>query len=319
MEALIVEIVTRPGAAEFHKADRYPLRIGRAFDNDLVLADPFVSPHHVVIEPSDEGWIVVDQNSKNGTFTMQGTIARGPVEIKSGGQFLIGRTLVRLWSPAHEVPEAQPLPRRKSRLERTLIPVLAVASICITAAFLMVTGFLETTKQPKLLSLFSNALPLCAFPFLWAGIWASAGFIIRRKSSYGHQLLLANGAFVGITLLTILSEYIDYWTNSVGFADFIQFASMALLGTVLLYVNIRIATGTGNLRRAVISFVISGAVITAIALSDRAERYENRGTPQYSRTVKPPYAKLAKSVSLEEFIKDGEKLFKEEKTGTRSQ
>jgi hypothetical protein len=313
-QGLIVEVLGRAGApCKLHKADRFPVRIGRAFDNDLVLSDPYVSPLHLIIEMGDNGWIAVDQNSTNGTTVAKtGPIAHA-VEVQSGDQLLVGRTVLRLWSPSHLVPEALPLQPQRSLARRAVTPLLSIASICCAVAFIMLTEFLDTAKQAKPLSLLANALPLCSFPFLWAGIWASAGFIVRRRSRYGLQLALANGAFVCVFLMTAFAEYIDYFTSSVGISDLVQYAGMAILATLLLYSNIRIATGVGDARRAIISFVIGGAVVAAVAVTDRAESVENRSTPQYSRTMKPPYAKLAKSVALDKFIKDSERLFKEKK------
>jgi hypothetical protein len=42
--------------------------VGRAEDNDLVLADPEVSRHHARLEPDGQGWRTVDLGSTNGTW-----------------------------------------------------------------------------------------------------------------------------------------------------------------------------------------------------------------------------------------------------------
>jgi hypothetical protein len=45
-----------------------PVTVGRAEDNDLVLADPEVSRHHARLEPDGKGWRAVDLGSTNGTW-----------------------------------------------------------------------------------------------------------------------------------------------------------------------------------------------------------------------------------------------------------
>jgi hypothetical protein len=45
-----------------------PVRVGRADDNDLVLADPEVSRHHARLEPDGPGWRAIDLGSTNGTW-----------------------------------------------------------------------------------------------------------------------------------------------------------------------------------------------------------------------------------------------------------
>jgi len=47
-------------------ADR--LTIGRASDNDIVLSNPRVSKHHAVIEKEGNAFILIDNNSANGSF-----------------------------------------------------------------------------------------------------------------------------------------------------------------------------------------------------------------------------------------------------------
>ncbi|MCD6031050.1 MAG: domain containing protein [Thermomicrobiales bacterium] len=45
-----------------------PVTVGRAEDNDLVLADPEVSRHHARLEPDGQSWRAVDLGSTNGTW-----------------------------------------------------------------------------------------------------------------------------------------------------------------------------------------------------------------------------------------------------------
>ena len=52
---------------------RYPLgeemlTLGRSDDNDVVLTDPAASRHHAQLRPEDDGWVLVDLGSANGTF-----------------------------------------------------------------------------------------------------------------------------------------------------------------------------------------------------------------------------------------------------------
>ena len=42
--------------------------IGRSADNDILISDPFCSGHHAFIYPSNGGYAIRDNKSKNGTF-----------------------------------------------------------------------------------------------------------------------------------------------------------------------------------------------------------------------------------------------------------
>src|SRR4030042_36118 len=72
----------------------YPLKkertsLGRSEDNDITLPDPFSSGHHALIYPSNGGFAVRDNGSKNGTF-LNGKKVQGETELKKGDEVLIG-------------------------------------------------------------------------------------------------------------------------------------------------------------------------------------------------------------------------------------
>lgn len=64
-----------------------PITIGRGADCDVVVADQKLSRHHCRIEPENDSWVVVDLNSRNGTF-----IARDRVQkhtLRSGDMIAV--------------------------------------------------------------------------------------------------------------------------------------------------------------------------------------------------------------------------------------
>ena len=63
--------------------------LGRAADNDIPIPDPFCSSHHALIVPSDAGFAVKDNGSKNGTF-VNGKKILAPTDLKPGDEILIG-------------------------------------------------------------------------------------------------------------------------------------------------------------------------------------------------------------------------------------
>jgi phosphoserine phosphatase RsbU/P len=65
--------------------------IGRGSANDIVLSDQFSSGCHAVIVPTERGYALVDQGSKNGTFR-NGRRVTGEVELVRGDEVLIGST-----------------------------------------------------------------------------------------------------------------------------------------------------------------------------------------------------------------------------------
>jgi sigma-B regulation protein RsbU (phosphoserine phosphatase) len=67
--------------------------IGRAATNDIVLSDQFSSGCHAVIAPTERGYALLDQGSKNGTF-VNGRRVTGEIDLARGDEILIGSTRI---------------------------------------------------------------------------------------------------------------------------------------------------------------------------------------------------------------------------------
>ena len=70
------------------------LTIGRSADNDIVLADNFVSHHHVTIYQRDHAYIVEDLGSRNHTYLNDG-ILTGRAYLRAGDVLRIGAVALR--------------------------------------------------------------------------------------------------------------------------------------------------------------------------------------------------------------------------------
>ena len=77
--------------------DRKEFRIGRAPNSDLVLDDDYVSAQHARLQKVDDGWLLQDLNSTNGTF-VDGVRIGAPVNLKPETQIRIGKTIFELRS-----------------------------------------------------------------------------------------------------------------------------------------------------------------------------------------------------------------------------
>jgi S1-C subfamily serine protease len=76
---------------------RYPvpqqgLRIGRAPENDIVLADPNISRQHLVVWSTPRGAFLRDLGSQNGTYIAGRRVGAGPEAIPTGARVRIGVT-----------------------------------------------------------------------------------------------------------------------------------------------------------------------------------------------------------------------------------
>jgi len=116
MAGLILEVTYRH-EKRFIPLDRPVIRLGRGLDNDVILSDPTVSPHHLVIkaDPSGQFWLhpVSDENglSHNGRIIDQ-AVALGSEPFVAEA----GRTRLRVLPTDHQVAATRRLSCRSGSL-----------------------------------------------------------------------------------------------------------------------------------------------------------------------------------------------------------
>ena len=85
-----IEVLSRNGdVVARERIDTAEARVGRAFDNDVVVDDPHVAPHHLRIHRGEDGELVAeDLNSLNGLFPEHGAdrVGQGRRQVQGAAQ-----------------------------------------------------------------------------------------------------------------------------------------------------------------------------------------------------------------------------------------
>src|ERR1700719_4811719 len=80
--------------------NRTPFSVGRKVDKDLVIADPRVSRDHALIVLEPEGFFLVDQGSKHGTFVNGERVQRQKLERNDRLEFGARDSTYAIFNPA---------------------------------------------------------------------------------------------------------------------------------------------------------------------------------------------------------------------------
>jgi len=130
--------------------------LGRADDNDVVLAEPKSSRRHCRVEPKGGAWRVVDEGSANGTLLSGQPVLAA--RLKPGDELTIGATVITFVDDAEA--EAAPIQRRpRAKKKPAHWGALAVPVIAAAAAFGVVfkVGRSESEAAAASLAHFANA------------------------------------------------------------------------------------------------------------------------------------------------------------------
>ena len=201
--AALIEVVERDGhgrlSSRVFDVAGWPLHIGRALDNHLVLDDPWVAPHHARIEPDADGKLnlkVLD--TRNGVLHEGMLLARGEgVRLSDNGSTLqFGATRLRVRFPGETLAPEKPLPG--------LVPGqrLQLGGIAVVLLLLVVAGhWLDLDPGAD----FSTWLPvLVGVPLVlvgWCGVWALISKLFQHRFDFGGHLRIALPWLLALTMV----------------------------------------------------------------------------------------------------------------------
>lgn len=340
MEPMILEIV-RDGHRIEHRSFSEPvLRIGRGFDNDVIIPDPFISGHHCEIRSLEDGFTLEDISSTNGTWVISSVpengpdaekvkksprkffgllkdksgVARIPVKpsrrLYSGDTILIGHTRMRFFVAGHEVEPARLMMRPSAFFEEINKPYKAWFLVIIA---LLLSSFIEHQESYKNLPVskfVSISIGLLMTIVVWSGIWSFVGWLIKRRAFFSAHLSWATIFFIGMTFTYPLADYLGFITDSqmtelaVGAVVFWGFISFLIAG------HLMIATFIRKRYQFAVAGILSLTIVVFGLVTYYSGKSEFSPQPELYSTLVPPYAKpVVKPDTVEQFLLKSEKVF----------
>jgi hypothetical protein len=301
---IVFEIVSRTGRTlERHHARSTRLSIGRAFDNDLILSDETVSPHHAALETTQEGVVVVkDLDSLNGVRTKRHERVVDPTPLRSGDEYSFGRARVRIYSTAHTVAETV----RVGGLDWLVNnlgngPILRLI-VSLAAIVAVVEQWLNTYSVIHWQQMGIGVVGVMTVGVVVAMFWAIVGRVVKHEGRFKTQLalvllylLLQSAIYLGYELL--LFNTLNT-TLSAGISLFLSF----LLLSTLFWLSLHIATNQNSAQRWKFAMTISGIFLSLSIYPEFLKQIEFSKSPDYIKEVKTPGARLNRGITLESFL-----------------
>jgi hypothetical protein len=169
-----------------HRCAGPEIRIGRGYDNDVVVDDPYVDPHHVrIVRSSTDGLVAEDLGSVNGLYSNQSPQRVERLAVDGNLLIGIGRTYLRIREASHAVAPARMVePAARSA---PMLVVLGAATLGITALF----QWLSETSEPKPSDYLLLLTLLCGAVLAWTGGWATLSRVFSGQAGFERNLLIA--------------------------------------------------------------------------------------------------------------------------------
>lgn len=308
--ALWVEILSRSDeVVARHRVNgaTEEVRIGRGYDNDIIVDDPYVSPRHLRIVREPDGTLVAeDLGSANGLLAGADRRRVARAVLDGERSITIGHTRLRVRTADHAVA-----PERISRPRMRSWPWLMALCAALLGAEVG-TLWLGQTSEDKLGDYLGPLVALCLAVAAWTTLWAVLSRIFAGRARYERHLLIAICALLAAEVVTELGAYAAFAFSRRELVAY-QHIALWLLGAVTCFLHLRQLSGSRETSRSRLRWQASAAATLAllgIGLQSLYQWEASASTDRvsYLRVLKPPVLRLAAAQAESVFFAEISKM-----------
>jgi pSer/pThr/pTyr-binding forkhead associated (FHA) protein len=303
---MFVEALDRHGEVRFRtRIEEHAFTVGRAYDNDLILDDPYVAAHHLRIERDAQGALqAVDLGSRNGLHLL-GPARRVPAaRIVPNLRIRIGHTQLRFRDMQFAVePELEA--RAGSRAFRHGATFYLI--LIFTALLLFGIAYLSTFDQTQPIQLAASVLALLLAAFVWAGTWAFFGRLATRHANFHAHGIVTLLGIAAVLLVYELSGYIEFAFSSSVVPELLPVALVAIFGG-MLYRHIRLVSRSPARRAAGAAVAVALILLSTNWLVQYSASLGYSSALDYAPALKAPAFRLVAPESPETFVERAQTL-----------
>lgn len=284
-----VEILSRHRdvAARFRFAGS-EVRIGRGYDNDVVVDDPYVAARHVRVFRDEAGRLVAeDTGSANGMFLDRDKGRHARIVIDGERPIRIGHTYVRIREASHAVPHERPGTPQGRVLPTALAAALGVAILAVEAA----STWMAETGEPKASTYLLPLLSLAALIAGWVAVWSVLSRIFSGRARFERNLVIALSAVLVFSLYNELAQFSAFaltWRTPVRY----DYVAMWCILAAACFLHLR-EVGPSRLKLKAGLVVALLALAVAVQTLTRSEAFDDTGRQSSLRRLMPPTLRLS--------------------------
>ena len=304
MAKLILQ-TTYKGKRDFHQLDHFPVTVGRALDNDVIVSDMTVSPHHLRIDQKGDGFEVTNLSNENGTQVDGVTLSNDPVVLEVPSRLKLGDLKVMALLPSTEVAPTFLRESNVSFFAFLKHPFWAFVFVALSFGFTLLGKFISTPVVEEPWIYVSKVLPALLFVFLIALVVTCVSRLSMHRWAVVSAISIAALFMLLPQVLDHMGRFLDYYLTSSLPSSIVENMRNFLLVPLLLvlymvrvhYVKLTSALG--------IAFLAT-MPISAFFLSDAVDQMSNNKgfspMPSYNKSLSSVDLRAKSTLSIDEFI-----------------
>lgn len=303
MEALaVVEILGRRGeVVARERIKQWPAIVGRGFDADVHIDDPYVAAHHLRISGSESDFVVEDLGTLNGMQvigTAAHTVTGARVTVAPGSTLRLGHTQIRLWRADSPVAAEVSSPPRNAVGWLTSLVWFILAIVLVGGqAWLAESGPGRDGDVTFVILVWIGVIAG------WSGIW----WLSDAHSRDGTSFMAHAGIASMIVVLALAGGHVlQTLAFATGFFDAAEWENGDLSDwlalTLGVYRHLRLVTR----RQRWVQGLISGLCVAALVLSVRYVTNEESskvyGKMSVPSLMRPGWMRLIEGQTTDSFV-----------------
>jgi hypothetical protein len=298
----LLEVLDRDGHVKHYlPIGAWPVSAGRALDNDLVLDDPHVAPHHLRIDADESGGVFIEVGDTQNGVRIGGRRAAAGERIAVGDQPLrmdAGDSHLCLRLAQHALTPELPLRTPASLWQAMRVPL--AAGVAVLAALLFGT-WLDTDPDNLTRAWGSVLVAALTAGATWCAGWSLVSKIFTRRSHFWWHLRVLLLGVLAIEVAEAASQLLAFSLSFPPASDFSFVASYAI-GAAMLYFHVLGVEPRRpeRMRVVAVSMFVAG---TALALWFNHQARDQFGEELYMNHLFPPALRLARTTDSAEFVK----------------
>lgn len=297
-----VEILARNGdVLHRHKVAALPIRIGRSYDNDIILDDAHSAASHAVVETDQHNQVVLrDLGSKNGTIYR----GRRQTSMTLDGDAVVRLGHTRLRVRGADFPVAPEIADTTMHGWEGATPAtIGLALIAVFSCFETWLGDVEPFALIRYLLVLASSL---AGALLWAGVWALANRLFGSHARMGRHLFILGGALAVVGLWRALSSVLAYaWSAE----SLTRYGSLVTLGIACAMIFFHLITiKPHHPRRFLITATVMLLAGSGLLVLSNLQTTGRASDELYMSVLLPPEVRQSEDRSVDQFLLNAARL-----------
>lgn len=301
-----IEFLARNGEVlHRQKVESLPVRIGRGYDNDVILDDAHSAASHAIVDIVDDAAGVPtlelrDLGSKNGTFVR----GKRAITVPLAGDTVVrlGHTRLRIRAADFPVP-AEIADTTMHGWEGTVPASIGLALIAVFSCIGTWISDIEPFALIRYLLVLASSLGL---GLLWAGGWALANRLFGSHARMGRHLFIVGSGLAVVFLWRAASNVIAYAWSLESFTGFGSLVTLAIICTMLFFHLLTIKPH--HPRRFAITAWVMLVAGSGLSLLNNLQSTGRASDELYMSVLLPPEVRQSPDRNLDQFLTKAAKL-----------